>query len=232
MSSTLTFAQALLQAEAQARSTLDVALHERLSAAVALVKDGRVFQSNDGTWQVDSASQEGLTYTVNGTCGCQDMHCNRPPKGLCKHRIGMYLAQRTMTLMRQPPAPVVPEVVEPWPDNDPEPAPVVETAPAAVPLPEAPASVNVRIQVHGREVQWTLRDSDETRLAARLAALLAQYPVQAPQSPQGQPQGELSQGQGAGWCPIHHTEMPQTTKDGRSWYSHKTADGWCKGRRR
>ena len=138
----------------------------------------------------DSTSQEGLTYTVNGTVCLQDMHCNRPPQGLCKHRIGMYLAQRTMTLMRQPPAPVVPEVVEPWPDNDPEPAPVVETAPAAVPLPEAPASVNVRIQVQGREVQWTLRDRDETRLAARLAALLAQYPVQAPQSPQSLPSPE------------------------------------------
>jgi hypothetical protein len=66
----LSFTQALLQAEAQARSSLDVALHERLSAAMALVTDGRVFQTSDGTWQVDSASSEGLTYTVNGTCDC------------------------------------------------------------------------------------------------------------------------------------------------------------------
>ena len=46
--STLTFHQALMQAEAQARSTLDVALHERLSAATALVKNGHVFQGSDG----------------------------------------------------------------------------------------------------------------------------------------------------------------------------------------
>jgi hypothetical protein len=35
-----------------------------------------------------------------------------------------------------------------------------------------------------------------------------------------------------GWCAIHNTAMPLTTKSGRSWYSHWTADGWCKGRRR
>ena len=70
MTSTLTFTQALTQAEAQARSTLAPALHERLSAAVALVQDGRVFQANDGSWQVDSASNEGKKHTVNGTCDC------------------------------------------------------------------------------------------------------------------------------------------------------------------
>ena len=32
------------------------------------------------------------------------------------------------------------------------------------PLPEAPASVNVRLMLHGREVQMTFRDADEGRL--------------------------------------------------------------------
>jgi hypothetical protein len=94
----LTFTQALTQAEAQARSTLPVELHERLSAAVALVTQGRVFQTTDGTWQVDSSSQEGLTYAVNGTCACRDAHYNHPPRGLCKHRLGMYLSQRVADL--------------------------------------------------------------------------------------------------------------------------------------
>ena len=43
----------------------------------------------------------------------------------------------------------------------PVPPPEAPTAP----LPEAPASVNVRLQVAGRDVQWTLRDADEERLA-------------------------------------------------------------------
>jgi hypothetical protein len=133
----LTFTQALTQAEAQARSTLDVALHERLSCAVALVKAGRVVEHSAAGWQVDSSSREGVTYTVNGTCNCDDVHYNQPPKGLCKHRLAVYLCRRTMQLMQQPPVPVVPEAVpEPYPDNDPGPEPPCPPAP----LPEAPAT--------------------------------------------------------------------------------------------
>ena len=102
---TLTFHQALTQAEAQARSTLDVTLHERLSCAVALVKDGRVFQTSTGLWQVDS-STAGVAYSPNGTCKCDDYHFNKPR--YCKHQLAMFLNQRVLSLMRQPPAPVVP----------------------------------------------------------------------------------------------------------------------------
>jgi hypothetical protein len=142
-----TFLQALTQAEAQARSTLDVALHERLSAAMALVQGGRVFQTADGIWQVNSSSRDDVVYRVNGSCSCSDVHYNHPPKGLCKHRLAMYLSQRVITLMQQPSAPVVPvpvvpvpvepDLVEPWPDNDVEPE--APAAPAeTVPQPEAP----------------------------------------------------------------------------------------------
>jgi hypothetical protein len=70
-------------------------------------------------------------------------------------------------LAAQVPAPAVEVPVEPWPDNDPEPAaPAPAPAPEVVhttdnlpqPLPEAPSSANVRIQLHGYEVQVTLRD--------------------------------------------------------------------------
>ena len=44
-------------------------------------------------------------------------------------------------------------------------------APSLLPLPEAPASVNVEVQIGGRLVRLPLRDSDETRLLARLDAL-------------------------------------------------------------
>ena len=69
---TLTFNQALIEAESQARKTLPAMLHERLAHAASLVQSGRVFQANDGTWQVDSSSTAGLTYSVNGTCNCND----------------------------------------------------------------------------------------------------------------------------------------------------------------
>lgn len=219
MTSPLTFSQALTQAEAQARSTLDVALHARLSAAVSLVKDGRVFQATDGRWEVDSTTTQGLVYSVNGSCPCVDVHFNHPHGGLCKHRIAVYLARRVRQLLHQPPAPMVPEIVEPWPDNDVEEPPPAPEAPAR--LPEAPASVNVRVQVAGREVQWTLRDHDEARLAGRLEALLARYPTGAP------PQTSSREG----WCRQHRLQMTQSHKAGRSWWSHRLENGsWCKGR--
>jgi hypothetical protein len=32
------------------------------------------------------------------------------------------------------------------------------------------------------------------------------------------------------YCHQHKTAMKRFSKDGRSWYAHKTADGrWCKG---
>jgi hypothetical protein len=92
----------------------------------------------------------------------------------------------------------------------------------AQPLPEAPASANVRVTLCGREVQLTLRDSDEDRLLQRLQAVLQRFPVaQASREPQGR---------GEGWCPLHNVQMRSTTKNGRSWLSHRTAEGWCKGR--
>ena len=102
---------------------------------------------------------------------------------------------RVQALMRPPAAPVVPELVEPWPDNDPEPAPpAVETEPPApshpagtAALPEARSSANVRIQVCGHDVQITLRDHDESTLLARLTTLLAQYPAAAKLQPRARP---------------------------------------------
>jgi len=36
---------------------------------------------------------------------------------------------------------------------------------------------------------------------------------------------------GQGWCSIHQVPMKETTKNGRTWRSHRLADGsWCKGR--
>ena len=97
-------------------------------------------------------------------------------------------------------------------------SPPVETQPTGHPLPEAPASVNVYLTIAGRQVQLTLRDHDEWRLLQRLDEVLQRFP-QVSSQPQGQ-----------GWCAKHQTQMKQTTKDGRCWWSHKTTEGWCKGK--
>ena len=45
------------------------------------------------------------------------------------------------------------------------------------PLPEAPASLNVKVLVQGHEVQVTLRGTDEAALLGRLQALLTRQDI-------------------------------------------------------
>jgi len=89
-------------------------------------------------------------------------------------------------------------------------------------LPEAPASANVHLTIAGRQVQLTLRDSDGGRLLARLEAILQRFPLQATV-------GTTEQSES--WCPVHQTQMRHNHKNGRTWWSHRTADDqWCKGK--
>src|SRR5262245_37438442 len=78
----LTFAQALAQAETQARTALPRTLHERLSCAVALVKDGQVLEHEAGTgWTVADTQAPTGEFHVNGTCACAD--AATAPQHLC-----------------------------------------------------------------------------------------------------------------------------------------------------
>jgi hypothetical protein len=95
----LTFTEALEQAEVLARQSLPPELHERLSCAVALVKDGRVLHSDAGHWTVDSVKTAGKVYSPNGSCSCADVQFNHPPQQLCKHRLAVYVARKTLALM-------------------------------------------------------------------------------------------------------------------------------------
>jgi hypothetical protein len=52
--------------------------------------------------------------------------------------------------------------------------------------------------------------------------LRVQAPAQSPTQSPGQPEG---------WCSKHSLQMTQNHKNGRSWWSHRLADGtWCKGK--
>jgi hypothetical protein len=141
---------------------------------------------------------------VNGTCDCPDFA--RAPSSWCKHRIAAGIQRRAMqavsTSTALPPPPA---------------------AAQAHPLPEAPASANCHVTIAGRQVQVTLRDTDEARLLTRLTALLAQYPVE---------QADVSHGETReGWCQVHQVQMRRNEKDGRSWWSHQAPEGgWCKGK--
>ena len=167
MATPLTFTQALERAAEFARHQTPAAAHERLSAAVALVKEGAVVQDDQGHWEVRSTSEPGKTYSVNGSCPCPDSQYRGVP---CKHRYAVRLAKLASTILAE--APQAPKLTD------------------SVSLPEAPSSVNFKAMIGGFEAQVTLRDTDDSRLLARLQSLLKDpriqpIPMAAPRS-QGQ----------------------------------------------
>ena len=182
----------------------------RIEKAVSLVIAGDVDMLGDGTARVASQSHGQTVYhIVNGHCDCRDYE--HAPEAWCKHRLAHAIAKRAH--------PVARAKLEAGTNGH---ATVVRRPVPATSLPEAPASCNVYVTLAGRKVQVTLRDMDEERLLGRLEALLTRFPAEeAPQAEQAQPEG---------WCHKHGLQMRQQCKDGRSWWSHKTADGWCKGK--
>jgi len=91
------------------------------------------------------------------------------------------------------------------------------------PLPEAPVSITLKATLHGHEVLVTLRGVDFASVKAQVEQASEWLKEQAPTPPptQGTAQPE-------GWCSKHGVQMQHNHKDGRSWWSHKTAAGWCK----
>jgi hypothetical protein len=189
----------------------------RVDAAVKIVLAGDVELMPDGTAKVASQSSGTTAYhVVNGHCDCRDYE--KAPHQFCKHRLSAAIARRAQELIKVKMADMSGKAEAPSPPAQPE--------TLRAPLPEAPASVNCHITIEGRQVQVTLRDSDETRLLGRLAALLKQYPL--PETPQTTQRHNASQ---PDWCAKHGVAMKLNHgKNGSTWYSHKTAEGWCKGR--
>src|SRR5215470_6215247 len=152
----------------------------RVDSAVKIVLNGDVELLPDGKAKVASQSHGTTLYhIVNGECSCKDYA--KAPSHWCKHRIAAGLAKRASALTKQrlgqvdtatngttTPAPeqATTEALVPVPTQEPV------ATPATPALPEAPASVNFHTTIAGRQIQITLRDTDETRLLARLETLL------------------------------------------------------------
>jgi hypothetical protein len=200
-----TFRALVADVAARAKARLPEAVNGRVEAAAKLVLLNDVTPQEDGTILVGSSSDPGTQYRLVGdTCECQDWRHGKAPGGWCQHRIAAGIQKRVGEVLAKPEDYPAPEVVQP-----------------AYNLPEAPASINVRLEIGGRECQLTLRDTSETRLLERLQAVLEHYP--APH--QSQPQDR-----GKDWCQIHKVTMQENHKDGQTWYSHKVDGQWCKGR--
>src|SRR5262245_8320743 len=170
-----TFRETVAFVATAAKAKLPLAVNGRIESAAKLVLWQDVEPQDDGSILVGSASDPGKTYSLVGdTCECEDWRHGKAPEGWCQHRIAAGIHKRVGQLLaaQAEPQPMEEDMIEPYPDNEwphdeecaPAPQPGTSVPPApGTSLPEAPASVNVRVQVAGREVQWTLRDTDETR---------------------------------------------------------------------
>jgi hypothetical protein len=226
--------EAVAEVAEKAKATLPEC-NGRVDSAVKIVLAGDVELQPDGKAKVASQSNGSTVYhVVNGECTCKDY--SKAPSNWCKHRIAAGIAKRAYALAKQRLDQLDSQTSQngtsqPTTEQSPIGQPASEASAPALPLPEAPASVNCHILLEGRQVQVTLRDTDEARLLTRLAALLRQYPTaQPPTQPpaQGttQPTGDESP-----YCHVHRVALQRFSKDGRTWYSHKAPDGfWCKGK--
>jgi hypothetical protein len=210
---------AVAEIAAKARETLPEC-HGRVDAAVKLVLAGDVELLADGTATVASQSHGTTQYwVVNGECPCKDFP--KAPSQWCKHRIAAGLAKRVAARLRAQ-----------WD----APAGTREAAAAGArpALPEAPVSVNVYITLGGRQVQVTLRGTDEREVLARLDAVLARYPLPTTPADAPAPSTPAPAGDAAPTCPAHGVRLHPSTKRAGSWYCpvrDQATGQYCKARR-
>jgi hypothetical protein len=188
-----------------------------VDSAVKIVLAGDVELLADGTAKVASQSNGTTAYhVVNGECSCKDFA--KAPHSFCKHRLSAAIARRAQELIKAKLADSNGHAVAPSQPAQPD-------APTT-PLPEAPVSITLKATLHGHEVMVTLRGVDFGSVKAQVEQasewLRVQAPAQSPTQSPGQPEG---------WCSKHSLQMTQNHKNGRSWWSHRLADGtWCKGK--
>src|SRR5215467_7584803 len=112
----LTCTAALEKAYALALGKMPLSTHTRLEKALALVRAGEVFETDDHGWEVASQSEGGYPHNVSNTyeCDCDWAHYN--PKAYCTHGFAVMLVKKSRTLLgretqAEPPAVELPEVM-------------------------------------------------------------------------------------------------------------------------
>jgi hypothetical protein len=178
----------------------------RVDSAVKIVLASDVELLPDGTARVASQSNGTVEYhIVNGHCDCRDYE--KAPHNFCKHRLSAAIARRAQELTKAKLS-----------DTNGQTPAQSQPAPTAA-LPEAPVSITLKATLHGHEVMVTLRGVDFASVKAQVEQASQWLSTQTPAQP------------GEGWCGKHGVTMKLNHgKNGSTWYSHKTGDGWCKGK--
>jgi hypothetical protein len=215
-----TFRQAVERVAALAHAKLPQELHGHLERAHALVLHRHVWLDEDGR-HAQVLSSDGQTwYVCNGHCTCMD--ATRAPEGWCKHRLSVALYKRASELLAASPAvPVDAFTGAPLADTRRD----VEPPPAC---PEALFSACLRGTVRGIDTQLTARGQTLDEFQRNFAAVHALFDV-----PPARPASDApaqTQPTPEGWCVSHAVQMSRQSNARGSWFSHKTADGWCRGK--
>jgi hypothetical protein len=138
------FRQTVAQVAEKARAVLPTQVNGRIESAARLVLLHDVTPQPDGSILVGSSTDALKVYRLQGTsCTCQDFAHGKAPAGWCSHRIAAGIAKRVQELLAT--TSIVPAEATAAAHSTP-------LQPVA-PLPEAAASVNVRVTIAGREVQ-------------------------------------------------------------------------------
>ena len=177
----------------------------RVDSAVKIVLTGDVEVQADGTAKVASQSNGTTTYrVVNGHCDCRDYE--KAPHNFCKHRLSAAIARRAQELIKTKLTDTKGQVT-------------AQPAAPTVSLPEAPVSITLKATLHGHEVMVTLRGTDFASVKTQVEDARQWLQTQSGHMADTTPQ-----------CPKHGVSLKLNHKDGRSWWSHKTTEGWCKGK--
>jgi hypothetical protein len=193
----------------------------RVDSAVKIILAGDVELLADGTAKVASQSNGTTAYhVVNGECPCKDFA--KAPHQFCKHRLSAAIVRRAQELTKA-------KVADTNGQESVQGQPAQVAAPT-VPLPEAPVSITLKATLHGHEVLVTLRGVDFASVKAQVEQASEWLKVQAPAQSPAQSPGQADQSSKPGWCAKHGVPMRHNHKEGRSWWSHWTPEGWCKGK--
>ena len=204
-------------------------LNGRVERALRLALAGDVELHDNGTATVYSSSDPTRRYEIiEGTCTCQDW--DRAPQHLCQHRLSAGLVRRTYALLPQ--EPVDPELLEPFPDNDPGPLPEPEPVEApeptpSTPLPEVAFSITLKGTLDGVEALLTARGATAAEFTRNLQAIRGLLDPGTPRA-STRPMPPVHE---APVCP-YHGAMKASTKAPGTWYcAAKMGDGsYCKER--
>jgi len=159
-----TFRETVALVAQKAKEKLPASVNGRIESAVKLVLAGDVEPLEDGTIKVGSSDPTRWYHLIGSACTCTDFTQGKAPESWCKHRIAAGIHKRVRELLPEEPVigiPVTPQ-----------------------PLPEAPASLNVKVLVQGHEVLVTLRGEAEAPLFDRLHTLLQRADVRPLPHPQ------------------------------------------------